>query len=183
LRKIGQNLLLAHPGGKVRKHVADGDARSSYARFPEPNFGVYDDPIAVVHKGENRGAIRKTQETGRAALDALATFQFAPRRWAKRRRSPPGLPRLAGEEQAAIGRHCGLAAGGVVDQDGHHVAADGTELVAVLDPAGAVHLTQTVERPADLMLGVDHVAAGAHGLGLGDLAGGANRRGAGFAPV
>src|ERR1700730_8798564 len=64
--------------GKVRKHLADGDARS----VSRTNFGVYDDPIAVVRKGENRGAIRKTQETGRAALHARATFQFAPRRWA-----------------------------------------------------------------------------------------------------
>jgi len=75
----------------------------------------------------------------------------------------------AGEEQAAVGRHRGLAAGGVVGQDRHHVAPDGSELVAVVHPAGAVHLAQAIERPAHLVLCVDHVAAGAQRLGLGDL--------------
>src|SRR6266481_2971117 len=28
LRKIGQDLLLAHTGGKIREHVTDGNARS-----------------------------------------------------------------------------------------------------------------------------------------------------------
>src|SRR6266446_9059399 len=83
-------------------------------------------------------------------------------------------PRFAGEEQAAVGGHRRLAAGGVVGQDGHHVAADGAELVIVVDPAGAVQLAQAVERPGDLVLGVDHVAAGAQGLGFGDLAAGAD---------
>jgi hypothetical protein len=32
-------------------------------------------------------------------------------------------PRIRAEEHFAIGRHRGLAAGGVVGQDGHHVAA------------------------------------------------------------
>ena len=49
---------------------------------------------------------------------------------------------VAGEEQAAVGGRRRLAAGGVVGQDGHHVAADGAEFVAVVDPAGAVQLAQ-----------------------------------------
>src|SRR5438132_8220785 len=49
LREIGQNLLLAHAGSKVREHIADGNARAPYTGLPEPNFWVYDDPIAVIH--------------------------------------------------------------------------------------------------------------------------------------
>jgi hypothetical protein len=67
----------------------------------------------------------------------------------------------------------------VVGQNGHRVAPDGTQLVAVVHPPGAVQLAQAVKRPSDLVLGVDHVTAGAHGLGLGDLAAGADRRGLG----
>src|SRR5438132_12997955 len=36
---------------------------------------------------------------------------------------------------------------------------DGADLIVVVDPAGAVHLAQAFERPRNLMLGVDHVAA------------------------
>ena len=60
-------------------------------------------------------------------------------------------PTIAGEQQAAVGSHRRLAARGVVGQEGHHVATDGTQLVAVIDPAGAVHLAQAVERPAHLV--------------------------------
>jgi hypothetical protein len=42
---------------------------------------------------------------------------------------------VMGEQHAAIGRHRGLAAGSVVGQHGHHVAPDGAQLVAVMDPA------------------------------------------------
>src|SRR6266436_1092310 len=98
------------------------------------------------------------------------------------RRGITTSPRALGKEHLAVGGHCGLAAGGVVGEDGHHVAADRTERVAVVDPAGAVHLAQPVECPADLMLRVDHVAAGAHRLGFGDLAAGADGGGAGLAP-
>jgi len=51
----------------------------------------------------------------------------------------PGSLRVTGEQHAAIGGHRGLAAGGVVGQDRHDVAAGGAKLVAVVDPAGAVH--------------------------------------------
>ena len=54
LWKIGQDPLLAHTGGKVGKHVTDRDARSSHARLTEPNFGVYDDPITMIHRSDNR---------------------------------------------------------------------------------------------------------------------------------
>ena len=56
------------------------------------------------------------------------------------------------EQHAAVGRHRGLAARGVVGQEGHHVAPNSAQLVAVVDPAGAVQLAQAIERPADLML-------------------------------
>jgi len=70
LRKIGQNLLLAHPGGKVRKHVTDGDARSPHTRFPKPNFGVCDDPSPVVHTGDHKRAAENRQGSGGAGLRA-----------------------------------------------------------------------------------------------------------------
>src|SRR5271166_3818988 len=57
-------------------------------------------------------------------------------------------------QHAALGRHRGLAAHGVVGQDRHHVAPDGPQLVAVVDPAGAVHLARAFERPSHLMLRV-----------------------------
>jgi hypothetical protein len=50
LREIGEKLLLAHSGGKVREHVSHGDARTPHAWFSEANFGVYDDPILVIHR-------------------------------------------------------------------------------------------------------------------------------------
>ena len=37
---------------------------------------------------------------------------------------------VADEEHLAVGGHRGLAAGGVVGQDRHHIAADCAELVA-----------------------------------------------------
>jgi hypothetical protein len=43
-------------------------------------------------------------------------------------------PAHTGQQHLAVGGHRGLAARGVVGQDGHHVAADRTELVAVVDP-------------------------------------------------
>jgi hypothetical protein len=49
LRKIGQYLLLTHAGGKVREHVTDGNARPPNAWLPEPHFGLYDDPILIIH--------------------------------------------------------------------------------------------------------------------------------------
>jgi hypothetical protein len=54
LREIGQDLLLAHTGSKVREHVTDGNAGSLYARLPEPNFKVHDDSISVIHGSHNR---------------------------------------------------------------------------------------------------------------------------------
>src|SRR5437867_7404168 len=59
--------------------------------------------------------------------------------WPRAPRRAFGSPLVAGEEQAAVRGHRGLAAGGVVGQDGHHIAAARAELVAVVDPAGAVH--------------------------------------------
>ena len=47
----------------------------------------------------------------------------------------PGSIGAVAEQHAAIGRHGGLAARGVVGQDRHHVAANGAELVVVIDPA------------------------------------------------
>src|SRR6202022_4672562 len=47
------------------------------------------------------------------------------------------LPRAVAEQQVAVGGHRGGAAGGVMGQDRHHVAADFLERVAVIDPAGA----------------------------------------------
>ena len=50
------------------------------------------------------------------------------------------LTRVFAEQHFAVGGHRGLAARGVVGQDRHHIAADGTELVIVINPAGAVEL-------------------------------------------
>ena len=50
--------------------------------------------------------------------------------------------------------------------------------VAVIGPARAAQFAQPVDRPFDLVLGVDHVAPGAQCLGLGDLAARADRFGA-----
>ncbi len=92
-------------------------------------------------------------------------------------------PRAVGEQHAPVGRHCRLAARGMVGQDRHHITPDHAQLVAVVDPPGAIELAQTIQRPAHLMLRVDHVAACAQRLGLGDLAARAGRGGARFAPA
>ena len=68
-------------------------------------------------------------------------------------------------------------------QDPHHIAADSTQSIIVVDPAGAVQLAQSVERPAYLMLRIDHVAPSAQRLRLGDFAAGVECRGAGLTPV
>jgi hypothetical protein len=57
---------------------------------------------------------------------------------------------VAGEQHPAVACHRG-----VVGQDRHYVVPDDAELVAVIDPAGAVQLAQSVERPAHLMLVID----------------------------
>ena len=47
--KIGQNLLLAHPGSEIREHVTNGNARAPHAWFTEANFGIYDDSVLIIH--------------------------------------------------------------------------------------------------------------------------------------
>src|SRR6266480_4536870 len=46
------------------------------------------------------------------------------------------LPRGAVEQQVAVRHHRGLAAGGVVGEDRHDVAADLLQRIAVIEPAG-----------------------------------------------
>jgi hypothetical protein len=70
LRKISQNLLLTHAGGKVGEHVTDGNARPPHAWLPEPYFGFYDDPILIIHRCENRQMTRGRQHTERTGRPA-----------------------------------------------------------------------------------------------------------------
>src|SRR6266849_5543432 len=56
LRKVSQDLVLAHTGRKVGQDIANRDARSAHARLAEPNLGVDDDPALVVHSVDHRTA-------------------------------------------------------------------------------------------------------------------------------
>jgi hypothetical protein len=53
LRKIGQDPLLTDTRGKVRCHITDVNSRFPPAWLPEPNFGIHNDPILVIHAGDN----------------------------------------------------------------------------------------------------------------------------------
>ena len=78
-----------------------------------------------------------------------------------------GFIRRAGLQQHAGPRAPSRpAAGGVVGQDDLDVAADFLQRVAVIGPARAAQFAQPVDRPFDLVLGVDHVAPGAQRLAM-----------------
>src|ERR1051325_1782468 len=74
----------------------------------------------------------------------------------------------AAEQHMAVGRVGGRTACGVMGQDRHDVAPDLLQWVGVVDPARARELTKPLQRPADLVLRIDHVAARLQRLGRGD---------------
>src|SRR5471032_2029486 len=49
LRKIGQDLLLAHTRRQIVEDIADRDARSPHARLAEADRWVDDNSLAIVH--------------------------------------------------------------------------------------------------------------------------------------
>src|ERR1051326_6765203 len=65
----------------------------------------------------------------------------------------------AAEQHMAVRRVGGRAACGMMGQDLHGVAADLLQRVGVVHPARAGELAEALQRPADLMLRIDHVAA------------------------
>src|SRR5262249_848317 len=63
LREVAQEFLLAHAGSEVRQCVADRDSGSPNAWFPEPNFWIYHDRIAVIHTSDDRRGFGASKET------------------------------------------------------------------------------------------------------------------------
>jgi hypothetical protein len=99
-------------------------------------------PRPALCAGDRPGAVSRRIAQGRDAGVSTRVCRYS--------RSVATLALGCGEQHPAVACHRG-----VVGQDRHYVVPDDAELVAVIDPAGAVQLAQSVERPAHLMLVID----------------------------